>query len=460
MNQPTSAATSSRKRPRHFHQGPDEAEEEQREEEAAAAQPPVARLYRHALESIFGFLSLADLSRVLAVSRPWSAAVGSMRCINTKVASIPAAHPLFELCASRLARHIGTLGSENKSIVVSQGDLYLAGTRMTGLHALFYKLPSPLVGPLLFPPSLTNLTVDPFGLPAREANAMIKAASRLPNLMSLKVCYSKLQPLLDFAPLRHSTQLHTLALDLVVTQNLSLQQADDLRTIPNLTYLDLPLQASDMRLLLRAPHQLQLQKLNLTGPLDAEIGGLLSSLPRLTNLCASDATSFSFLNSLPNLRILQLDTLALPEPLPEPEQMMGGGQCSKLTSLTIWTSELTAAHVGALLSRMPAVCWLTLIDMPRLESLSFLSSSEPLATTLNGITLKDCRHPQLRAEELHHLYSLQKLTWLVINNCFSERLDSFTLKEFKPPSRHFPKLATFIVKGSDPAEGDGGEGHE
>ena len=93
---------SSCKRPRHFHQGPDEAEEEQREEEAAAAQPPVSRLYRHALESIFGFLSLADLSRVLAVSRSWSAAVSSMCSIDVTLESLPAAVPLFELCASRL----------------------------------------------------------------------------------------------------------------------------------------------------------------------------------------------------------------------------------------------------------------------------------------------------------------------------------------------------------------------
>ena len=73
----------SRKRPRHFHQGPDEAEEEEEQhEESAAAQPPAARLYKHALESIFAFLSLKELSAVLAVSHSWSSAVDSMRSLG------------------------------------------------------------------------------------------------------------------------------------------------------------------------------------------------------------------------------------------------------------------------------------------------------------------------------------------------------------------------------------------
>ena len=42
---------------------------------------PITRLYRHALESVFGFLTLEDLSRVLAVKRGWSAAVRSTKSL-------------------------------------------------------------------------------------------------------------------------------------------------------------------------------------------------------------------------------------------------------------------------------------------------------------------------------------------------------------------------------------------
>jgi len=45
---------------------------------------PHVRLYKHALESIFAHLCLADLARVLATCRDWAAAVGGMRPIGAR----------------------------------------------------------------------------------------------------------------------------------------------------------------------------------------------------------------------------------------------------------------------------------------------------------------------------------------------------------------------------------------
>lgn len=280
------APLSSRKRPRHFQQGPDEAEDEQRqpEEAAAAAQPPAARLYRHALESIFGFLSLKGLSAVLAVSRSWSSAVGSMGSIDAAVETLAGPHALMEACASGLARHIGTLGSKSSPGKLGQESLYLVGLRITRLHTLRVTLQWSIARSLRFPPSLTKLDLS-FGVPNNaplQINLAILAVNRLPKLHSLALHLPRLTSALavSFAPLRHATQLQTLRLVFDFGQNLNLQQADELRAIPSLTELGWPLSASAMRMLLRPPHdQLPWQKLQTFGPLTDELAGLLARLP-------------------------------------------------------------------------------------------------------------------------------------------------------------------------------------
>jgi hypothetical protein len=68
-------------------------------------------LYRHALESIFAFLPLSDLSRVLATSHEWTAAVGSMAPIaSTCVLSASRRLNMLAVARSRLARHVRAIG--------------------------------------------------------------------------------------------------------------------------------------------------------------------------------------------------------------------------------------------------------------------------------------------------------------------------------------------------------------
>ena len=71
-------------------QGQTHTQANREEKEQHSAQPlvhvsPVMRIYRHALESIFAMLDLDDLSRVLAVSREWAAAVRSMKLIHASM---------------------------------------------------------------------------------------------------------------------------------------------------------------------------------------------------------------------------------------------------------------------------------------------------------------------------------------------------------------------------------------
>ena len=430
-----------------------ESQEEQSQADDAA-QPPASRLYRHALESIFGFLSLEDLSKVLAVSSSWSSAVGSMRSINARVRSLSASHPLFELCASRLAPHIGTLGLACAGISLSQGNLYLLGLRLSGLRSLYYKLPLPLKGKLIFPPSLTLLDVRGFDVRVASVhsaiNSAIEAIARIPHLQTLMLRLPSLDPIVNLAPLHELSQLQSLGLTTSAQGcvPLSVAQANDIRAISNLTRLNTLLRSCDLRSLLRAPHQLQWQTMRVAGPLDPQHAALLVSLP-LTDLTVNSCEDVTFLSSLPNLRSLKLVTFASSLPLLSPGEMVQGvGPCKQLTSLSISNSKLASAHITALLSCMPAVSMLELESMPLLESLSFLSS-EPLHRSLASLSLYACRHKYLCTAELRQLYPLQQLTHLNIDLCFSDPLNSFTKTEFKLPSARLPKLATCILEGEE-----------
>ena len=78
---------------------------------------PAMRIYRHALESVLGMLELCDLSRALAVSRAWSAAVRSMKPIHATIhrhfilessarTAFSPLPPIVRLVVSPLLRHL------------------------------------------------------------------------------------------------------------------------------------------------------------------------------------------------------------------------------------------------------------------------------------------------------------------------------------------------------------------
>jgi len=393
----------------------------------------ISRLYAHALESIFGFLSLKDLGAATRTSRSWSAAVQSMRGISASLKSLPKL-----IASSRLARHIGTLGSQNKPIRFrSNEQMSSVGLYMSGLRTLHYEM-SPWVPN--FPPSLTHLDVVPRNEGAEysedeQTSIIVRAASRIPNLVTLYLPDSIMSDAMSFAPLYRSEKLITLGLGVTIGSCLSQKQADELRAIPNLTRLDMSLGALDVSRLFYAPHRLQWTGLDFSGHLDTNSIALLASLPDLVRLYMHGNDNLFFLRSLPRLVRVTLSAFS-----PRRDQHLFAeiGQCTQLTNLDIWNSSLTSSELTELLVHLPALLKLHLFSMANLESLSFLSSNP--THKLTHLTLGRCKHPQLRAKEMRHICSLQQLVYLHIKDCFSEKLDSFTLSEFEVPSARLPNL--------------------
>ena len=441
----------SRQRPHHFHDGPDqhvqaEAEAEQPLPVESDGQSPAVRLYRHALESIFGFLSLRELAIVLAVSHSWAAAVASMRSIGAVILQQPAKSVLC-ICTSQLARHIGTLGSKAEPCFLSLEVLCLASLRLTGLRTLHCKLPS-LKGPLLFPPSLTQLQLcPPEDATPVDLNLLIVSVARLPHLKRAALWLVHVDPLVSLAPFGAAPHLRELG---VFGDGYKPNHIEEIQSMTHLTELMGVLCALDARRILRAPHELQWQILRVQDLTAAELVEVQASLPKLTEVNAEAIDSISFLQSVPTLRTLTLSAFARTLPLQSPEQMVEGvGQCKQLTHLNLWGNILTAAHVGALLTVMPLLSELKLNSMQQLESLSFLSVA-PLCNTLTSFTLQYCRHAQLLAKELSHLYDLQQLTSLCIVESFAEKLDSWSVHELQVPSKRLPKLLTSTIEGAAP----------
>ncbi len=98
---------------------------------AAQSSPPPVHLplHRHALESIFAFLSFTELRSAVLVSNRWLAAVSSMRGLEKgkHLTSIAAGIP-----TSTLARHVNQLGD---ALVLSPSQLQEACRAMPFLSA-------------------------------------------------------------------------------------------------------------------------------------------------------------------------------------------------------------------------------------------------------------------------------------------------------------------------------------
>ena len=129
-----------RVQPRHFHFGrnPAAAAASAVGDVAAAAesadQPPAAMLYRHALESIFGWLDQHELVTALQVSKSWLAAVESMASLQLTVAETSA--PLREVALSVMGRHVAELGEDESFVTVTSDSLFTVARLMSHLRGL------------------------------------------------------------------------------------------------------------------------------------------------------------------------------------------------------------------------------------------------------------------------------------------------------------------------------------
>ena len=145
------------------------------EEKQHAAQPPAhvspaMRLYRHALESIFGMLELSDLVRVIAVSRQSSAAVRSMKTINASLersertmralTSYRPLPPVSRIVASPLLRHLASVRIRHEGefwTPLDTASLALLTQHAPNLQSLWCALTLTSHDPLVLPAKLASL---------------------------------------------------------------------------------------------------------------------------------------------------------------------------------------------------------------------------------------------------------------------------------------------------------------
>ena len=220
-------------------------------------------------------------------------------------------------------------------------------------------------------------------------------------------------------------------------------QADELRALPRLTALNTIVDACNLQLLLRTPHQLQWQKLRVWGDhFSADAAGLLASLSTLTDLTVKFSSDLELLQHVPNLRTLQLSGF---DPCDlTPEQMLAPlGQLAQLTHLVVFYCRIRSNHMSALLSCAPTLSKLELDGVDYLDSLAFLSDSVPLQQSLTSLSISDSL--DLPAAQLHHLFSLTQLAELTLGASLTKKMDPLTLQELQLPSSRLPKLVKFTI---------------
>ena len=442
------------------------------------AQPSKPHLYTHALESIFAFLTLRELSTVLAVSHHWSGAVGSMRSIDA-ACSRCGGFPILTvraMCGScSLCRHIASLGVCGREAKIHQPveTMKRVASSMIRLRSLHCGL-VPTLKSIAFLSRLTHLWISITTGQGQEADAaathatLVSVTRSLPQLQSFGLGLPYFNPLQRFHALHGLRQLTDLQLSWPYGEEirLSADQANDLRTgscarVQSFEIDDLGSSPELQQSLLRSPHDLQWQRLRGRGGCfqlrDAASCALVGSLRFLTQLSFvySYRVDSSFLLQLVHLTDLTIDFENEPnaeengenEPQMEAQGRYLQGrrlllqalqECKPITSLCLDFCTFNSRQMCALLPALPSLQRLHLRSTPRLDSLRCFGAGS-ICNTLTHLTLWGDR--QLAASECVHLHALRALTHLKLTSCFVDPLPPHERSLFEPPSALMPRLA-------------------
>jgi hypothetical protein len=415
------------------------------------------RLHRHALESVFAFCNLRDLSTMLGVSQEWAAAVHSMRPLQFPFRP-KSSDSLPLLCASRLSRHIVALHPHSP---LSVEELSLLSRRLTNLRSLHCVLQDEWTL-MLLPASLRHLNIQ-FGKPdilftdsfmdaeERALDEAIHVMAALPLLESLELDARHSQHCC-LIPLTDAPALHSLTLRLSESVWESADVTAALRHMPQLRALKFNPTSTAFTRLLQRPHSMQLDTLDVQSPFTVEFGTALVHLPSLTDLTVYLCSAHTdFLCHLPNLRRLHLFTRTADGPLDAARIVHSLLSLPQRTDLSLdgnghgsaaFPFRFTSDHLADCLPHMPLLTKLHLFHPAALDSLRFLSSAVPLSHPLTDLSLCDF-HPPLPLTELRHVAALSSLTNLALTRVFDRPLDEPTLALYKPPSAVLPALCLF-----------------
>jgi hypothetical protein len=415
-----------------------------------------AKLYRHALESIFSFCSLEELTMLLRVSKEWATAVNSMHPLDARVPWTCRQNDsrLLRFCMSPLPRHVGT--ARLWQFPMSPSLLYNLTLRMTNLQELDCHFEGSW-SPLVFPARLRELTLrfqaasdynEPFSNKQhRELDEAIVAIAALPQLEELSLNAYKARSCC-LTPLVTAPALHSLTLNLPSDVFDSPAAIDALRRMPHLRSLSFDPSAESFTRMLQSPHAMKLEALRIESPFTAEFGKAIVRLPALTDLdFPLGSLHTDFLRQMPNLRCLQL--LFYPDLVVALDTDRIMHSLHSLTGLTELRIEecnnhlrYTADHLTTCLSHMPWLTGLHLSYPTALDSLRFLSSG-PITRSLKTLHLTGFR-TRLPLAELLYVHELSSLTELTLYRVFDRALDEYTQSLYTPPSRLMPSLLEFV----------------
>jgi hypothetical protein len=416
------------------------------------------KLYRHALEHIFSFLSFNELRAAHLVSRAWHNAVMCM-------ISIPKGRVLnphfiqrhgIPKPTSALARHI----SEISCHLLSFAHAQQLATSTPYLQELSFT-PSDLDDwgvPMRFPSTLQIVNILMSKITTALMNGLITSiAAHSPLVQTLSWYFAK--P--DFFPEQASFEpLHALhhLRKLSLHHNVQMTEAQ-VQQLRSLTQLD-TMKCSPVTLRQLLHPTLNWTKLQSLTELTDEMASVLPSMLRINQLDCRQFSRLSSLNFLSHMHALselycspnsyeetlRMDALliALIAPIPT------------LTSLSIEHSNLTVLQLHSLLSSISTnLQILSLCDMPAIDSLDFLDSVQK---TLCSFTLDRCQHYRLSPLHLRILHKLSHLTSFTLSDSLNAPLDELSQSLFSPdadaPISLCPSLKQFwYIPRLEPEEG-------
>ena len=341
-----------------------------REEEKQHSHPsgdvsPAMRIYRHALESVFAMLNLGDLSRVLAVSREWAAAVRSMKPVNARIErdknerglirerrAFRPLPPIASIVGSPLLRHLAAIEVSDVAAywtLLTNESLGLLVRHAPNLQSLRCALQITSNEPLVMPAKLTLLHLQLHSeFKDAQINVVLATVAALPSLSRLHLkCSAFEHPnLVQLSILAACRSLSALTLETYPGSNpkLSDTQVDQIRSsFGHLSHFSLgPWMASDeLARLLQPPVTARWQDIGFVwgGERTAELLVTLKTITKLDLTYCHGPAPVEFLPQLPLLLSLYLDCEKYSGGetwyLPADAMLASVMRCTGLTSLNL-----------------------------------------------------------------------------------------------------------------------------
>ena len=446
-------------------------DDKQQEDEHADASSthvsPVMRVYRHALESIFSLLDLSDLSRALAVSRAWAAAVKWMKPIHASIERVlenkvfRPLPPVERIVGSPLLRHLAAIHIRDAGTSsgfswtpLSTASLALLVQHAPNLQSLWCDLTLTPTEPLFWPAKLTSLNL------ALEGDRSAASVNRVLTTLSALPLLSRLCLHLVVFDATNSVELRLLA----ACPSLSdLKLESSSRRLPCLTGLQLEqirvslghlqrlhigsMSTNNLAVLLQPPVTARWQDIGSVWA-DQRAGELLVTLQSLTKLDVSyteHTAHVDFLAQLPSLTALRLAGYNYANNsaccIPAGAVVSSLVRCSSITELSLRCG-LSSAHWSALFAKLTKLKKLTIHG--GLETLRCFTSG-PITLPLEELSMIGLNLPPA---ELSDLSGLHRLRTLDLNHCFSPQLDVATITSLFPPTLLLPALEELFHLGS------------